>query len=281
MRAAIVGGNVFIYVEDSGRGVPLDKRSSLFAKYQSSLDVLSQGTGVGLCLSKKIMTTMSGDLWLDASYNSGFEHCPGARFVVQLNTAPIDIETQMPNMADGGNSSLHDVICETSASSTQNGSFSGCGSPCLVKPSSAVKAHTGESDLPVLPEFLSILFVDDDATLRKLFVRGVRRIGGPGWSVREAASGEMALQLCTTTEEKFDLIFLDQYMASVDKQLLGTETARALRNIGIDAKICGLSANNLRESFLNAGADAFIQKPLPCAKDKLTRELDRILKPAV
>lgn len=45
----IEGGNsvyktVKIYVEDSGSGIPIEKRDRLFAKYQESLDLLSQGT---------------------------------------------------------------------------------------------------------------------------------------------------------------------------------------------------------------------------------------------
>ena len=35
---------VRIYVEDSGSGIPIEKRETLFAKYQESLDLLSQGT---------------------------------------------------------------------------------------------------------------------------------------------------------------------------------------------------------------------------------------------
>ena len=35
---------VRLYVEDSGSGIPFEKRGKLFAKYQESLDLLSQGT---------------------------------------------------------------------------------------------------------------------------------------------------------------------------------------------------------------------------------------------
>lgn len=39
---------VRLFVEDSGPGIPQEKRSSLFAKYQASLDLLSQG-GLRFC----------------------------------------------------------------------------------------------------------------------------------------------------------------------------------------------------------------------------------------
>ena len=47
---AFVGadGNVIVFVEDSGPGIPIEKRHNLFEKFQTSLDSLSQGTGFGL-----------------------------------------------------------------------------------------------------------------------------------------------------------------------------------------------------------------------------------------
>lgn len=89
----------------------------------------------------------------------------------------------------------------------------------------------------------------------------------------------MALKLCET--HVFHVIFLDQYMASVDKQLLGTETARAMRTKGVKKKICGLSANDLRDSLINAGADDFILKPMPCKPADLKQVLLKILKTSV
>lgn len=44
LKAAVVNGHVQLSVEDSGRGIPLQKRDKLFNKYQESLDLLSQGT---------------------------------------------------------------------------------------------------------------------------------------------------------------------------------------------------------------------------------------------
>jgi CheY-like chemotaxis protein len=97
----------------------------------------------------------------------------------------------------------------------------------------------------------------------------------PGWTVREAGNGETALRL--TEEEHFDVIFVDMYMASVEKQLLGTETVQALRNKGVTCRICGLSANDKEQEYYEAGADAFMFKPFPCDEYALTQTLCRIL----
>lgn len=49
LRAEVVDGSVQLSVEDSGPGVPLEKRERLFAKFQESLDSLSQGTVRNTC----------------------------------------------------------------------------------------------------------------------------------------------------------------------------------------------------------------------------------------
>eukprot|EP00980_Cylindrotheca_fusiformis_P005944 scaffold1262_cov106-Cylindrotheca_fusiformis.AAC.1 len=44
LKAEEKDDNVFLYVDDSGSGIPAEKRDRLFAKFQESLDLLSQGT---------------------------------------------------------------------------------------------------------------------------------------------------------------------------------------------------------------------------------------------
>ena len=66
-------------------------------------------------------------------------------------------------------------------------------------------------------------------------------------------------------------------MAAHTKQLLGTETVRAMRLKGVESVICGLSANDKEEEFRDSGANAFMLKPFPCQKDTLKRELLQIL----
>ena len=147
-----------------------------------------------------------------------------------------------------------------------------------------------------LPKDLNVLFVDDDMILRKLFSRTLRKVN-PTWVCKEASSGEMAIELISSNAEctegfqdeedgdekpeadcGFDLIFMDQYMASVQKQLLGTETVRKIRANGYYKPIiCGLSANDVEEAFYHAGSDAFMFKPFPCKKDELEKELLKVL----
>ncbi|CAJ1953590.1 unnamed protein product [Cylindrotheca closterium] len=248
IKAEEVDGNVKLFVDDSGSGIPPEKRDSLFAKFQESLDVLSQGTGIGLYLCKSLVDLMGGKIYLDNDYHSGIEGRPGTSFVIDMRAPSVE-----PPMAQDNFRSTEVMF--------------------------AIPGATDEELHPLseaddLPENLRVLFVDDDSILRKLFKRSVKRIA-PQWEVREASNGESALAI--TEKEEFDLIFVDMYMASVEKQLLGTETVSALRNVGITSKMCGLSANDLEEEYLQAGANAFMFKPFPCEAHELKLALGRIL----
>jgi len=55
-----------------------------------------------------------------------------------------------------------------------------------------------------------------------------------------------------------------QFMSSTERQLLGTEAVRAMRSRGVTSVICGLSANDVEQDFLDAGADAFMVRFLGC-----------------
>jgi len=260
---------VCLFVEDSGPGIPPEKRKDLFRRFQESLDTLGQGTGVGLNLSRKIVDLMGGSMYVDERYKSGVKGQPGTRIVIELNRAPIPARNEStpflisalpqrsatPRFSDEGSGTEH------FASTRTIGTDSEC--------TDSVPTTAPGS----LPPTASVLFVDDDRIIRKLASRAMAK-ALPGWLIREAASGETALSL--TEAQDFDIIFMDQYMASVDQALKGTETVRAMRAKGVKSVICGLSANNIEEQFLEAGADAFLLKPFPCKVEEALHAVEDI-----
>jgi len=377
-----INGFVELRVDDSGPGIPAEKRSQVFGKFQQSLDSLQQGTGIGLSLCKKMVDLMGGCLFIDEDYNSGIKGCPGTRFVIQLRIPPLQLnkmtfapeistidrarlrrrhllactEEKSPSLEKQSSSHSLDILTDSVNSSvtfnsksinTFDANISESESDRRIQEPVAIVAEiptgggeiieeeedekkqgstmlplpiallsTGEvvtdntpdaiddckgqqSDkrvvLTELPKNLSVLFVDDDMVLRKLFSRTLKKIN-PTWNCKEASSGETAIDLLTSRAESsdefndepgggkkagdcgFDLIFMDQYMASVTKQLLGTETVRAIRAKGFNKPIiCGLSANDVEDAFYHAGCDAFMFKPFPCKKDELKKELLKVM----
>jgi CheY-like chemotaxis protein len=224
LRAEVVNDSVHLYIEDSGPGksnkkhwlcyywrmeccgrhfsdacryflllplvgIPKERRGDLFNKYQKSLDVMSQGTGVGLSLVEKLVRLMDGSIWLDESYISGHRDFPGARLVIDLN--------QPASSTKSGNTGVTDL----DDAYVQYMDF-------------AIPEHLNRE----LPDKYKVLLVDDDRTLRKLARRVLWQIR-PDWEIHEAASGEACLHLCET--EVFDIIFMDQYMCSVEQSLKG------------------------------------------------------------
>jgi Histidine kinase-, DNA gyrase B-, and HSP90-like ATPase/Response regulator receiver domain len=140
LRADVINGCVFLFIGDLGPGIPEEKRKNLFCKFQESLDVLNQGTGIGLSLCKRLVTLMGGEIRLDESYLSGVDNHPGACCVVSLYTLPLVVEC-----VDISNRSFNDKRSDES-----------------------------------LPQALDILFVDDDMVLRKLFSRSIRKLNPNG-----------------------------------------------------------------------------------------------------
>lgn len=268
LRAGAVGEDrIVISVEDSGPGIPSEKRGILFSKFQESLDSLNQGTGIGLCLCKHLTELMQGDLALDETFDSGIPHCPGTRFEVNLRTSIVHLDSNSLDLYERtsreGSRLLTDAS-RTAATSTKSKLMS----------SFVPSKETVATSIHQLPESISVLFVDDNLVLRKLFSRAIKRVE-PGWIVQDAASGEAALTMVES--DTFDLIFVDQYMASMEKQLLGTETVAALRSKGVKSRICGLSANDVEVQFVTAGADFFLLKPMSSDKEILTADLHHIL----
>jgi PleD family two-component response regulator len=124
---------------------------------------------------------MEGKLWLDECYDSGIPGFPGTCFVIDLDISPLQYE---PEPVD----SVYYAGTEQATIQTSD-------ADCALRRE--------------LPETLSVLFVDDDLVLRKLFTRSIKRVL-PNWKVREVSNGETALKVCEN--ESFDLIFMDQYM---------------------------------------------------------------------
>ena len=112
-----------------------------------------------------------------------------------------------------------------------------------------------------------ILVVDDDQQVRATITRGLTALG---YAVRDAASGEAALELIH--QQRPQLVVLDYMMPGMD----GAETAREIANIDPDLPVVFSTGHAaLRHLRQAAGEGASIlEKPFTLAElDQLISEI--------
>ena len=78
-------GSIELRVSDQGVGIPEEERERIFRKfYRGSSSVLSGGTGLGLFISRGLVTAMGGRIWVDSVEGEG------STFTLEL---PLESET--------------------------------------------------------------------------------------------------------------------------------------------------------------------------------------------
>jgi len=63
--------NVIIWVEDTGSGVPEDKRDMIFEKYSQMEEHKTQGFGLGLAMCKMTVELHKGKIWVESEVGKG------------------------------------------------------------------------------------------------------------------------------------------------------------------------------------------------------------------
>jgi CheY-like chemotaxis protein len=104
-----------------------------------------------------------------------------------------------------------------------------------------------------MPEKKTILVIDDDKGVRELLREFLKLYGFEAHSID---SGISALNLLK--KKYFDIIITDYSMPEIN----GIELTRAVKARYPHVLIIGMSGNSDGEEFLEAGADAFLSKPL-------------------
>jgi len=64
----------FFSVTDTGCGIPLEKQSVIFERFEK-LNDFAQGTGLGLSICQLIVSYMRGRIWVDSNYTQGARFC--------------------------------------------------------------------------------------------------------------------------------------------------------------------------------------------------------------
>ncbi|XPV75837.1 MAG: response regulator [Desulfovibrio sp.] len=105
---------------------------------------------------------------------------------------------------------------------------------------------------------MNILIAEDNKVNQIVLGKTLSRLGVE--NVQFADDGQQALEMASSEESKFDLIFMDIQMPV----MTGTEATEAIRKAGLTLPICAITAHALsysKEMCLTAGMDDYIVKP--------------------
>ena len=227
-----VGDDVILrfVIRDTGQGMRREDKERLFSQYRrfnADANRATEGTGLGLNITKKLIEMMDGTIGVESEYEKGSMFFVTARQGA-VECAPIGSEV---------------------AKKLRNFTFT-----------SGRQAVALEIDNEPMP-YGSVLVVDDVET--NLYVaKGL--LAPYGLNIETAESGFEAIEKTATAMANgntYDIIFMDHMMPKMD----GIEAAQKLRERGYHGPIVALTANALvgnDEMFARHGFDGFISKPI-------------------
>ena len=230
-------GSLSIAVADNGRGIHPDDLPYIFDRYYQSKQANGQaegGTGIGLALSKALVTLMKGALTVSSEYGKG------SRFTFTL---PLK-KAAKPTPAERE-----------------------------ALPIPEEKAAQAEEPVQVVSEnghhqkTATVLIVEDHPDMQAF----VQSILAPHYTLLTAANGKQALNLLERTKERPDLILSDVMMPEMDGMTL-LETLKSAEKWR-DLPVVMLTARAAQEDRLKAlvtGVDDYLTKPFD-AEELLAR----------
>lgn len=238
-----------ISIRDTGTGIKEEDLSKLFAAFQQvDMKVTRQkeGTGLGLVISKSLVTLMGGTIKVRSEYGKG------SIFTVTIPQDPVN------------NISISNKYKEVFQ--------------CAVPIKNSALVHFDTNQILNKKEFarffqeqtfkadfkapMARILVVDDNQVNLDVAHGM--LSKFGVQFESSESGYDAIHRVINRKEKYDIIFMDHMMPGLD----GIETQKRLRAAETEDNknvIIALSANAVSEAqdmFLKAGFDDFVAKPV-------------------
>ena len=221
-------------VTDTGRGIPKQEIDKIFDRFYQVTDSknTSQGTGIGLALSKGIVELHHGSLLVES------EEGKGSTFSVELTT---DDSAFTPEEKD---------------KKQQSNEYSTTLTPEMIESSFAIEKKEMDDKVYRRIHGMKMLIVEDNDSLREM----LQKLCEPFYEVTTASDGEEGWQ--KVLEEEPQIVLSDVMMP----RLSGTELCRRIKD---DITTCHipvvlLTARTAPEHTLEGlrtGADDYITKP--------------------
>ena len=238
---------VKIFVEDSGIGIPEDKRDAIFQEFEqvdASTTRTFAGTGLGLSISKRLIELHGGTIWVDSEIGKG------SRFIFTL---PFAQEQVAEHNLDNTVARLTPQVLLPSTSAEKQQVFleTETSNPDVLKAS-----PPGMQTLAASP--IHILVVDDEPINQQVLKRHLQT---GNYRLTQAHNGEEAMQ-AINSGEKFDLVLLDIMMP----RMSGFEVCEQIRkkHLPSELPIIMITAKNQVQDLvqgLGAGANDYLAKP--------------------
>lgn len=237
-------------VRDTGPGIPNGKVDHLFESFVQSDGSHARkygGSGLGLTISKRLVTMMNGRMRVESREGEGSSFA----FIVPLELPREDDELP-PETAEG---SSHGGGGSTHPARFSDAEFS------EAKSSDAESSDAEDRRTPEAGgRPLRILVVENERINQKLTRLLLER---RGWSATSAYNGQEALQVLET--ETFDLVLMDVEMPVMDGMETTVEIRRRESSTGAHIPIVAMTAHAMhgdREQFLDVGMDDYVSKPV-------------------
>jgi len=219
---------VHFTVQDTGIGIPKEKLTKIFKPFEQVDNSTTRkygGTGLGLAISAQLAEQMGGQMWVQSEKDVGSTF----HFTIQFDVPETNADKAQSN-DPGIENNVIEVISEPKPL------FS-----TVRKP-------------------LHILVAEDNPVNQKLACCILKKAG---FTVTTVSNGRQALNAMES--EKFDVILMDNHMPEMD----GLEATAIIRerekSTGTRIPIIALTACAIkgdRETFLNAGMDGYLSKPI-------------------
>ena len=242
LACALSSSGIQISVDDTGRGISQQDLAQLFQPYKRLNDNGAEvGTGLGLVICKQIINLHGGNITVKSKVNSG------SIFTMQL---PCEVvQTSHILRINSSNSTRFNVGHRNSLVNRE----------LKVNLKDNLKDNIKTVDKP--PE-LRILIVDDNVDNCKLLASYFEF---DGHTADTAHDGLDALYKISTN--KYDVVIMDRDMPKLDGIQTTTRLRQQNNNIPIVA-LTGAASNELKQEFLDAGANMLLTKPVMLSKIK-------------
>jgi signal transduction histidine kinase/ActR/RegA family two-component response regulator len=228
-----------ICVSDTGRGIEPAQLARLFqpfAQCDASSSRAFGGTGLGLCIARRLARLLGGDVTVASQPGRG------SSFTLTVAAEPLDFT---PPLALPGRSA------GATSRDRQEAETPGAAAQPALPPAREAPQPRRAGRILVVED------MPDNRLLVTLLLRSAH------YEVAEAENGQLALTKALAAEETdpFDLVLMDMQMPVMD----GYTATRELRTKGFKRPIVALTAHAMaadRERCLAAGCDGYQSKPL-------------------